>query len=1064
MSSEEPSELAETCERLFLVASADVVKRIASREHEGMVVYSTSELHEQRKALDELFRLARTGELRDVDFSLRMAEGLFGLLLNAWVVAPLAEAPVLSALPAPSLAPPSVASGSRPVSEVSRSADSPQLQYMRLAYQVFLKITSFPELDPSVAGEGCPPSFLTTLVQRTLFAPQSEQSSLNSVLQWVYRNVLLSRRKLRSDVGVALQQFAASPAALPGVKTLLQLVGAAVRGIPESESIVLSSLVRDVLLPLHSTNAMVTEQNALIEMYHQPLVFALESTLRVAPQDMVMEAWEGITATWPRLMQANSPKRVQILHELDRLLLNVVPPSLVPQALTHAAGILREACASEHSREAQRLLSFFANDAMQAKLRPFCPVVVGILLPSLVRGGSKHWNATVNKMSLNVLTWMASNAGDKMEELLPIALESPDSIALDGTVAGTAPHGVDHAPPPPVHESDRRFHFHGSDDSKSMLPPPPRPVQRSSHKCPVDGKVASLVGTGLATAAPWLSKAVPPGGGQPPLTTTGAAPWTGGHVTRPGIAERPHRAHSHLAAEAAVLPSASSDEADITEAGYLVSPVLPVPEEVREASPALAGVIESLSKGSSRARMVRLVQSMVPPPLPKEVKEMIAKAEAPVESKGGGLVLSPSLIPGLKFHDLVFGRELGSGAFSTVKWCKRIVRETPQSTWPEFAVKVISTETINRLGYERSVEREIAVLRRMTHPGISRLVASFRYGDGAYLVLEYASRGDLHAHITRLGSLSLDSARFAVGEIVAALEAIHGAGFIYGDLKPENVLLTEGGHCKLADFGGARPFTAAATAAVEEERDILKRLPNGSWKEQDLSEPSSSSAAEASEEDERLEGTALYLAPELARGGRPSPASDCWALGCVVYFAIAGRPPLWAESADEVMRRVVEFDVSASFPEDFPEDARDLVLKLLTPDPSARLGGGASPHLSMEALKKHPFFSPLPAAVDSLFSLPAPPMSGGSVAPQADAKWAKRQFSMMYSPMPDAFEFSSSSGYADDPVTETPLERGCPFGVPLSASVRVVASSSPGSAKFCPSFPVIAETDDMTES
>lgn len=67
--------------------------------------------------------------------------------------------------------------------------------------------------------------------------------------------------------------------------------------------------------------------------------------------------------------------------------------------------------------------------------------------------------------------------------------------------------------------------------------------------------------------------------------------------------------------------------------------------------------------------------------------------------------------------------------------------------------KVVSTQKIVEMGYEASINREITVLRTMTHPGVARLISSFRFRDGAYLVLEYASGGDLYDLLKTNGSL-----------------------------------------------------------------------------------------------------------------------------------------------------------------------------------------------------------------------------------------------------------------------------------------------------------------------
>ncbi len=85
-----------------------------------------------------------------------------------------------------------------------------------------------------------------------------------------------------------------------------------------------------------------------------------------------------------------------------------------------------------------------------------------------------------------------------------------------------------------------------------------------------------------------------------------------------------------------------------------------------------------------------------------------------------------AMLPSLKFHDLVFGRELGLGAFGTVKYARHMQRNRPQASWPEYAVKIVPAERIAEHKYTANIEREIAILRLVTHPGIARLVSSFR--------------------------------------------------------------------------------------------------------------------------------------------------------------------------------------------------------------------------------------------------------------------------------------------------------------------------------------------------
>ncbi|CAM9217990.1 unnamed protein product, partial [Ectocarpus fasciculatus] len=231
---------------------------------------------------------------------------------------------------------------------------------------------------------------------------------------------------------------------------------------------------------------------------------------------------------------------------------------------------------------------------------------------------------------------------------------------------------------------------------------------------------------------------------------------------------------------------------------------------------------------------------------------------------------TPTLLPELKFHQLVFGKELGRGAFSIVKYARHVQPHSSRSRWPEYAVKVMSKSVLEGQGrgFQQATVREIVVLSALSHPGVTRLISAFRYTDSIYLVLEYAAAGDLHSYVVTHGALDHTFTRFVIGEVGAALVSIHDLGLSFNDLKPENIVITENGHVKLTDFGACRPVNESGEQLLLEKN---KQLGN---------------------DDASIEGTPGYLPPEVLQlGGLPDQLSDSWALGCTLEFCLSGRPP-----------------------------------------------------------------------------------------------------------------------------------------------------------------------------
>lgn len=499
------------------------------------------------------------------------------------------------------------------------------------------------------------------------------------------------------------------------------------------------------------------------------------------------------------------------------------------------------------------------------------------------------------------------------------------------------------------------------------------------------------------------------GGKQPPLTATGVAPW------------------------AFKSGGASSSSFGRSKAEEAISRA-PVPASGSSTSPPEVVERSGIERVHAYCKILCPVDSTRAGDGPSWEAALMAE--------------TPTLLPTLKFHQLVFGADdLGEGAFSVVRYARTIQKDKTQSQWPEYAVKVINTKTMEELGYEASVNREICVLKMLSHPGIARMVSAFRWRDGAYLVLEYANRGDLHTMLVSQGKLEEDVVRFLVGEVIAALTAMHDIGFVYGDLKPENIVITSSCHAKLTDFGGCRPVTDEARSRTRES--LLKRLRDGDWRAPDAPEPNPEEQLEAIvdevESDHRVEGTTMYLPPEVVRGGAPTFAADAWALGCLLYQLLSGRPPVWveSESEEELRSRIVSFQLGEGPDEVFAAlglGARALALGLLEADLEKRL--------SISEAATHNYFEDLD--VYSLYKRPRGPVLPEvhrKAAAGGDERWQKRQFSKIWTVMPSPQDFvpPQSFGTAHHTATvipETDAERHHPFiGEGLGGGVENLSSS-----------------------
>ncbi|KMZ71354.1 putative Protein kinase [Zostera marina] len=298
-------------------------------------------------------------------------------------------------------------------------------------------------------------------------------------------------------------------------------------------------------------------------------------------------------------------------------------------------------------------------------------------------------------------------------------------------------------------------------------------------------------------------------------------------------------------------------------------------------------------------------------------------------------------------EDFYLRKVYGTGTYS------KVIEAEKKETGSVYALKIMDKRYITKENKISTVKLERIVLDQMSHPGIVKLFFTFQDSRSLYMGLELCEGGELYDQIKRKVRLSEDETRFYASEIIDALEYLHGLGLIHRDIKPENLLLTKNGHIKIADFG-----------SVKATKEIKISIPPNSLENKKACS---------------LDGTSAYIPPEVLNSFPPTYGNDLWALGCTIYQMLSGTPPFKDESEWLIFQRIMARDLN--FTDVFSNQAKDLIDKLLDPDPSNRLGMG---HDGYATLKRHPFFNGV--IWENVRDMPAPNLSLGSCTKEEDCR------------------------------------------------------------------------------
>ncbi|MBB5511776.1 serine/threonine-protein kinase [Neomicrococcus aestuarii] len=240
-------------------------------------------------------------------------------------------------------------------------------------------------------------------------------------------------------------------------------------------------------------------------------------------------------------------------------------------------------------------------------------------------------------------------------------------------------------------------------------------------------------------------------------------------------------------------------------------------------------------------------------------------------------------------------RRLARGGMSTVYLA------TDERLHRDVALKALYPYLAEDARVVKRFEEEAITAAKLSHPNIVNVLDQGVDGDTAYLVMEYVKGETLRKLLERQGRLTPRQTLRIMEEILDGLAAAHAKGLIHRDVKPENVLLTETGRVKVADFGLAR-------------------------------------AASNHTQSGTLVGTVAYVSPELVTGGNADKRSDLYAIGIMLFELLTGEQPFQGQNSMQIVFKHVNETVplpSTVVPE-IPQDLDELVEWCTAKDPEAR--------------------------------------------------------------------------------------------------------------------------------
>jgi len=237
---------------------------------------------------------------------------------------------------------------------------------------------------------------------------------------------------------------------------------------------------------------------------------------------------------------------------------------------------------------------------------------------------------------------------------------------------------------------------------------------------------------------------------------------------------------------------------------------------------------------------------------------------------------------------------IGKGGFG------RVLLVRKYSDKKVYAMKVLNKSSIAARGEVEHTRTEQQVMATIDCPFLAKLHWSFQTDEHLYFIMDFINGGELFFHLSNERCFNEPRARFYSAQIISGIQYLHNHGIIYRDLKPENILLNSLGNVVMTDFGLSKQGLSSDDARTT-----------------------------------TFCGTPEYLAPEIIRGEEYTKAIDWWSVGTLIFEMLTGLPPFYADLEENMYHKILTSEVE--IPPHFSPEVSDLILRLLTKDPTKRL-------------------------------------------------------------------------------------------------------------------------------